>query len=111
MPPARTLATVLAVAGLALPPRPAPGRAAGSSCPSKAGSRCAIVYNTGQGWLLLDASDPKLQKVRGDPPGDLLDATRKNFPLVNSGRCAGKVVWLEYLDEQPINGDTSASKS
>ena len=65
-PPAPSL-PVLAVAGLALAAGTAHGRAAGSSCPSKAGSRCAIVYDTGQGWLLLDASDPKLQNVRVDP--------------------------------------------
>src|SRR3954449_4651389 len=111
MPPARALASVLAVAGLALAARTARARPAGPSCPSKAGSRCAIVYDTGQGWLLLDASDPKLQNVRVDLTADFMDATRKNFPLVNSGRCAGKVVWLEYLDEQPISGDSSGSKS
>jgi hypothetical protein len=110
MPPARALASVLAVAGLALAAGTAHGRAAGSSCPSKAGSRCAIVYDTGQGWLLLDASDPKLQNVRVDLTADFMDATRKNFPLVNSGRCAGKVVWLEYLDDDPSDRDTPAGK-
>jgi hypothetical protein len=111
MLPVRSLSATLLVAGLALAASTAHGRAAGSSCPAKAGNRCAIVYDTGQGWLLLDASDPKLQNVRVDLTPDFLDPTRKNFPLVNSGRCAGKVVWLEYLDDQPISGDASGSKS
>jgi hypothetical protein len=110
MPIARSLAATLLAAGLALAAGTAHGRAAGSACPAKAGSRCAIVYDTGQGWLLLDASDPKLQNVRVDLTPDFLDATRKNFPLVNSGRCTGKVVWLEYLDEQPSDRDTPAGK-
>src|SRR3954452_25639146 len=111
MPPARTLASVLAVAGLPLAAGTGPRPPAGSSCPARAGSRCAIVYDTGQGWLLLDASDPKLQNVRVDLTADFMDATRKNFPLVNSGRRAGKLVWLEDLHQNTVSGDASRRKN
>jgi hypothetical protein len=110
MPGTRTLALTFCLAGLALAAGTAHGRAAGSSCPAKAGARCAIVYDTGQGWLLLDASDPKLQNLRVDLTAEFRDPTRKNFQLVNSGRCAGKVVWLEYLDDDASDRDTPAGK-
>jgi hypothetical protein len=105
----RTLAlAALSAAGMVAAATPA--GAAGQSCPAKPGNRCAIVYDTGQGWLLLDSSDPKLQNLRVDLTPDFRDPTRKSFQLVASGRCAGRVVWLEYLDDDASDRDSPAGK-